>query len=177
MDTSAPADLRLTGAAVSPFTHAEIPDSGDCRRTTDGRQRSAAVNETLHAHERTLLKIGQLIVTIIRNDGSEQVVLQGAVDADVGLDLAFASGALVFDLADPLPDDIVVTVLVNPLGVDEVVVENDILPPLVASLLPSLAGSLASFPLPEFFGLQLSGVEITRNGQFLTLYANLVAGP
>ena len=39
-----------------------------------------------------------------------------------------------------------------------------------------LAGSLASFPLPEFFGLQLSGVEIRRNGQFLTLYANLVAG-
>ncbi|MEO6026050.1 MAG: DUF4215 domain-containing protein [Candidatus Binatia bacterium] len=127
--------------------------------------------------ELTLLKISQLIVTIVRNDGSEQVVLQGAVDADVGLNLAFASGALVFDLSDPLPADIVVTVLVNPLGVEEAGVENDILPPLVASLLPSLAGSLASFPLPEFFGLQLSGVEITRNGQFLTLYANLVTGP
>ena len=65
--------------------------------------------------------------------------------------------------------------LVNPLGVDEAALEADVLPPLVASLLPSVAGSLASFPLPEFFGLSLSGVEISRNGQFMTLYANLVA--
>jgi hypothetical protein len=127
--------------------------------------------------ELTVLKMAQLIVTIVRNDGSQQVVLQGAVDAEVGLDLAFAAGGLVFDLSDPLPGDVTVSIVTNPLGVNETGVEQDVLPPLVGSLLPSLAGSLASFPLPEFFGLQLSGVEITRNGQFLTLYANLVDAP
>ena len=49
------------------------------------------------------------------------------------------------------------------------------LPPLVGALLPSLAGSLASFPLPEFLGLGLSGVESSRTGQFMVLYANLVS--
>jgi hypothetical protein len=127
--------------------------------------------------ELALLRMAQLLVTIVRNDASQQVVLQGAVDAKIGLDLAFAAGALVFDLAEPLPSDVVVTVLVNPLGVDAVAVETEVLPPLVASLLPAVAGSLASFPLPEFFGLALSGVEISRNGQFMTLYANLVPSP
>ena len=51
--------------------------------------------------ELTLLKMSQLIVTIVRNDASQQVVLQGAVDADIGLNLAFAAGALVFDLSEP----------------------------------------------------------------------------
>jgi len=52
-----------------------------------------------------------------------------------------------------------------------------VLPPLVSLLLPDLAGSLASFPLPGFFGLSLNGVEVSRTGQFLSLYANLVPTP
>jgi cysteine-rich repeat protein len=125
--------------------------------------------------ELTLLKMSHLLISLVRNDASQQVVLQGAVDADVGLNLSFASGALVFNLSEPDADDITVAVLSNPLGVNENALEVDVLPPLVASLLPSVAGSLASFPLPEFFGLSLSGVEISRtNGQFLVLYANLV---
>jgi hypothetical protein len=127
--------------------------------------------------ELTLLKMSHLLITLVRNDASPQVVLQGAVDADIGLNLAFAAGALVFDLTEPEADDITVTVLDNPLGVDETALEVDVLPPLVATLLPSVAGSLASFPLPEFFGLSLSGVEISRNGQFMILYANLVDTP
>jgi hypothetical protein len=31
--------------------------------------------------------------------------------------------------------------------------------------------------LPEFFGLQLDGVEVSRTGQFLALYADLTAAP
>jgi hypothetical protein len=125
------------------------------------------------AGELALLKMSHLLITLVRNDASQQVVLQGAVDADIGLNLAFASGALVFDLSEPPAEDITVAVLVNPLGVNEAALEVDVLPPLVAALLPSVAGSLASFPLPEFFGLSLSGVEISRSGQFMILYANL----
>jgi hypothetical protein len=127
--------------------------------------------------ELTLLKIAHLVITIVRNDGSQAVVLQGAVDADIPLDLAFVSGGLAFDLGEPSSDDVTVTVLVNPLGVNEAALETEVLPPLVSTLLPSVAGSLASFPLPEFFGLGLSGVEITRQGQFMALYANLVSSP
>jgi cysteine-rich repeat protein len=127
--------------------------------------------------ELTLLKIAQLLITVVRNDASQTVVLQGAVDADIGLDLAFAAGGLVFDLAAPAADDVAVTVLLNPLGVNEAAVETEVLPPLVSALLPAVAGSLASFPLPEFFGLGLSGVEIARSGQFMALYANLVPTP
>jgi hypothetical protein len=127
--------------------------------------------------ELTLLKLSHLLITLVRNDGSEQVVLEGAVDAEIGLNLGFAAGALVFQLAEPPPEDVTVAVLVNPLGVNEAALEVDVLPPLVASLLPSVAGSLASFPLPEFFGLSLAGVEIARTGQFLVLYADLTPSP
>ena len=84
----------------------------------------------------------------------------------IGLDLAFAAGgARLRSLRRRRADDITVAVLVNPLGVNETALETDVLPPLVGALLPSLAGSLASFPLPEFLGLGLSGVEIARSGQ------------
>ncbi len=129
------------------------------------------------AGELALLKMAQLLIAVVRNDATQTVLLQGTVDAEIGLNLAFSSGALVFDLSEPEADDITVAVLVNPLGVNEAALEVEVLPPLVAALLPSLAGSLASFPLPEFLGLGLSGVEISRNGQFMSLYANLVSTP
>jgi hypothetical protein len=47
----------------------------------------------------------------------------------------------------------------------------------VSLLLPDLASSLATFPLPSFFGLSLSGVEVSRSGEFLSLFANLEASP
>ena len=43
--------------------------------------------------------------------------------------------------------------------------------------LPSLADSLGSFPLPTFLGLQLLGVEVERQGQFLSLFLDLVPAP
>jgi hypothetical protein len=121
-----------------------------------------------------VLKISQILVSIVKNDASQQVVLRGAVDANIALDIAFASGALVFDLTPPAPSDITVAVLTNVLGVNETSLEQDVLPPLVAQLLPSLASSLASFPLPSFLGLDLSGVEIARQGEFFSVYVNLV---
>jgi hypothetical protein len=48
---------------------------------------------------------------------------------------------------------------------------------LLPDVLPALGDGLGAFPLPEFFGLQLSGVEVSRNGQFYTLFADLAAVP
>ena len=66
--------------------------------------------------------------------------------------------------------------LTNPLGADEAQVEA-VLPALVQPLIPSLAGALSGFPLPQFFGLSLQGVEVSRSGQFLALFANLAPVP
>jgi len=48
---------------------------------------------------------------------------------------------------------------------------------LLPTVLPSLGDGLGAFPLPEFFGLKLNGVDVSRNGQFYTLFADLVPGP
>ena len=127
--------------------------------------------------ELATLKFAQLLVSIVKNDGSNFEVLRGAVDAKLGMNFAFASNALQFNLSTPATSDITVAVLKNVLGVNETALEQDVLPPLIATLVPSLAGGLGSFPLPEFFGLNLSGLEVTRSGEFLSLYVNLVPGP
>jgi len=123
--------------------------------------------------ELATLKLSHLIVSIVKNDGSNLEVLRGAVDAKMGMNFTFVTGGLNFNLATPLNSDITVAVLQNILGVNEAALEQDVLPPLIASLIPSLAGGLGSFPLPEFLGLQLSGLEVARSGEFMTLYVNL----
>ncbi len=119
------------------------------------------------------LKLSHLLVSIVKNDGSNLEVLRGAVDAKMGMNFAFVSGGLNFNLATPTNSNIQVAVLKNVLGVNEAALEQDVLPPLIASLIPSLAGGLGSFPLPEFLGLHLAGLEVARSGEFLTLYVNL----
>ncbi len=127
--------------------------------------------------ELTELKIAQVLANIVQDDGSEEIVLQGAFDARIGMDLEFAPGGLGIVLSPPLAGGITVAIINNPLGVDEVALETTILPPLVSVLLPDLASSLASFPLPEFLGLELSGVEVSKNGEFLSLFADLSPAP
>ncbi len=127
--------------------------------------------------ELATLKMSHLIVSVVKNDGSNLEVLRGAVDAKLGMNFTFVSGGLNFNLSTPGTSDIVVAVLNNLLGVNEAALEQDVLPPLIATLIPSLAGGLGSFPLPEFFGLSLSGLQVARSGEFLSLYVNLVPTP
>ncbi|MDG2306645.1 MAG: DUF4215 domain-containing protein [Candidatus Binatia bacterium] len=127
--------------------------------------------------ELTELKVAQVLANIVQNDGSEEIVLSGAFDTNIGMDLEFAPGGLGIVLSAPLAGDITVAIIHNPLGVDEVALETTVLPPLVSVLLPDLASSLASFPLPEFLGLNLSGVEVSKNDEFLSLFADLSPAP
>jgi hypothetical protein len=127
--------------------------------------------------ELATLKLAHLLVSIVKNDGSNLEVLRGAVDAKLGMNFAFVSGGLQFNLSTPTPTNVTVAVLKNVLGVNETALETDVLPPLIATLIPSLAGGLGNFPLPEFFGLNLSGLEVARSGEFLSLYVNLVPAP
>jgi hypothetical protein len=109
------------------------------------------------------------------------VPLAGIFDARVGLEMAFddVTGSLSFQLASADPDDIEIVITRNPdvMDVNETLLEELILPNVLAAALPSLASSLGQFPLPSFLDLQLQGVEVARQGDFLSIFADLVPGP
>ncbi|CAA0078475.1 Uncharacterised protein [Halioglobus japonicus] len=131
------------------------------------------------AGELALLKIAQLHLKVevdVTFQG-ETGVLDAAemmMDADVGIDLTVdeSTGSLVFELAAPSPFDVSVKSVENPLGANLASVEA-LLPHVVGSFLPALAGGLGGFPLPSFLGLSLDVVEVARNGEMLTIYADL----
>ena len=121
------------------------------------------------------LRIAQLIAEIVVNPGNnETVVIRIAGDLRTGLNLTFnnATGALEFGIADPQPSDVNVVVIYNPIHTDEATLQQ-LLPQLLTSALPLLGDSLGSFPIPSLFGLAPSGVEVSRNGQFMSIFMNL----
>ncbi|MFT4520419.1 MAG: hypothetical protein ACI9JM_002822 [Halioglobus sp.] len=126
--------------------------------------------------ELALLKIAQLNMSAIVTDpeGTDIEAADLMLDADVGIDLSFdpATGTLVFVLAEPDPSFITAKAIENPFGSDLSAVEA-LLPHVVGTFLPALAGGLGSFPLPSFLGLSLDVVQVARNGEMLTIYANL----
>jgi hypothetical protein len=50
---------------------------------------------------------------------------------------------------------------------------GDFLPGVIAQVLPSLVSSLREFRLPAFLNLQLQGVEVSAQGEFMSLFADL----
>jgi hypothetical protein len=124
------------------------------------------------------LKIAALSLEIVEI-GTNQTVLAGAVDARMGLDLSFddLTGSLVFGLSEPLPTDVSAAITLNNVGADIPTLETAVLPSVIAAVLPSLASNLGEFPLPEFLGLELQGVEVSRSGEFMSLFADLVPVP
>ena len=129
------------------------------------------------AGELTELKVSHVTLDIIE-PGPNKVWLSGVLDARMGMNLAFLpdGSGLSISLSPPAISDLAVVVLENPLGANESQVET-VLPALIQPLIPSLAGALSGFPLPQFFGLSLQGVEVSRSGQFLSLFANLAPAP
>lgn len=129
------------------------------------------------AGELTELKVAQVILNIVE-PGSETVWLRGALDTRLGFNMSFLpdGSGLAMTISEPPPADIVIAVIDNLIGASESQVET-VLPALIRPLIPQLAGALAGFPLPQFFGLTLQGVEVSRNGQFLSLFANLAPAP
>lgn len=128
--------------------------------------------------ELTQLKIAHFQMKIV-DAATEKVWLAGAIDLPLGMNLAFApdGSGLAINLTEPQPADLTIAIIENPLGANATDVEQNILPSLIAPLVPDLAGAMAGFPLPEFFGFQLQGAEVSRSGQFLSLYADLVPAP
>jgi len=123
------------------------------------------------------LKIAHFALQIVE-PGPDVVWLEGGLDLVLGMDLAFLPEGSGLDISIGEPDaaDVSLTILDNPLGVNAAHVES-VLPGVITPLIPDLAGALSGFPLPQFFGLSIDGVEVSRNGEFLSLFANLSAGP
>ncbi|MCW5889977.1 MAG: hypothetical protein KIT14_05435 [bacterium] len=120
------------------------------------------------------LRMAQVRVEFVQDAGlpTETIHLELAVDTRLGLELAFQPGGIGFVLTPPQATDVVVALLSNPLGVAEAALQAFI-PGVMASFLPDIAGALESFPLPEFVGLSLSGLEVSRNGQYYSIFADL----
>ncbi len=127
--------------------------------------------------ELTELRVAQVLASLVTDDGTEQVALTAAFDAQLGMNLQFVSDALGVVLTPPAAGGVQIAIIENPLNVNETALENDVLPPLVGTLIPDLASSLSSFPLPTFFGLELDGVEVSRTGLFMSMYARLNPAP
>jgi cysteine-rich repeat protein len=129
------------------------------------------------AGELTELKIAQVQIDIVQVSNSK-VWMRGYLDGRLGLNLAFLpdGSGLAITVATPAASDLTIAIIGNPLDANETTVET-VLPAIIRPLIPSLAGALSGFPLPQFFGLQLQGLEVSRQGQFLSLYANLTPVP
>ena len=118
------------------------------------------------------LRMGHVLANLVKTDNN-QVLVSVAVDARVGLNLDFVGGQLNFLVGELQPANLGVTLLVNRIGANDGQLTS-LLRYLVPQLFPLLAGSLGSFPIPAFFGMDLSPVEVGKAGDFLAIYADLV---
>jgi hypothetical protein len=127
--------------------------------------------------ELTELRLSHINVAILE-PANGTVWLSGAFDVRLGLDMDFLpdGSGLAMRIAVPEASDTAMTVIYNPLGTNEAQLE-EVLPSVFRPLIPDLAGALSGFPIPQFFGLQLQGVEVSKNGSFLALFANLTPTP
>jgi len=121
------------------------------------------------------LRVGQIEGRLVE-EALGQTLISFAVDAKLGLDMTFADGSLSFDLGTLTSQDIGVDILVNQFLIPTQGLENLLLF-LLPTVLPQLADSLGTFPLPDFLGLQLDLVEISKNGEYMSLFVNLSPGP
>jgi hypothetical protein len=100
------------------------------------------------------------------------------VDFRAGLDFTFddETSELVPTIGTVAAGDIEVDIVNNTVmtNADQLAL---ILEFLLPAVLPSLGASLGSFPLPQFLGLDLHGVSVEQNGEFVSLFADLVAAP
>ena len=104
------------------------------------------------------------------------VLLAGSIDVIVGVEATYGVAGLTFEVTPPVPGNLTVTLLENPLFVAPATLDS-ILPTLVGLAVPLIAESLGSFPIPDFLGLELSAVDIAREGDYTSLYFDLSPVP
>ncbi|MBY0276760.1 hypothetical protein K2Z84_15585 [Candidatus Binatia bacterium] len=122
-----------------------------------------------------VVSIAKLVIDA-QGGTTESEQLRLAIDARAGVNLTLANGALAATLGTLQPGDLTITVLANPIGADETLLE--VAGPIVlASELPEIVGTAASFPIPSLLDLSLQAKAIQRKAGYLVLFANLVPQP
>jgi len=123
------------------------------------------------------LRVGGLNVSVYEPVQGTTVV-SAQVDFRAGLEFAFddLTGALVPTLSPVLAGDIDVGITENPIHTNPGTL-SFLLEALLPAVLPSVGDTLGAFPLPDFLGLSLQSVAVERNGEFVSLFVDLVPGP
>jgi len=126
------------------------------------------------AGELALVRLGGLEAEVVLlQGGAELVALRIALNVDIGSEIDFVDGVIVFDLSPTTANDVEFTIFNNLLGADEAGLQL-LVPTLVDQALPSLEDSLEGFPLPDFLGIELSKVDVDRNGEFFSVYFDML---
>ncbi len=167
----APITAALLGALVPEFQF--LPPSSLLRFEITPTMAPIITGEPGPAGELAQLHVQQLVLAVKPID-VDAAFIEVAVDASLGLELTVDPQGLAVDINPPAPGDIDWAILTNRMGTDELTLDA-LVPLLVQLAVPELAGSLGSFPLPDFLGLQLGLVDVDRNGEFLSLYLDLSA--
>jgi hypothetical protein len=123
------------------------------------------------------LRMGGLNVELYE-PSNDVVLVDGQIDFRAGLDFAFddMAGELVPTLGTVAAGDISVDIVGNTIMTNPTQLAT-VLEFLLPSVLPTLGDSLGSFPLPQFLGLDLQSVAVEQNGEFISLFADLVQSP
>src|SRR5262249_31026273 len=118
------------------------------------------------------LRIAQMYGDIISpSDGT--LYLRIAADIRTGFNASFdsASGNLAFSVSTPQLSDVGVVVLDNPIGTTQDL--QSILPPLLVQAFSGIGDAFGGFPIPQFFGIQPTVVQVGKAGSFLAVYLRL----
>jgi hypothetical protein len=121
------------------------------------------------------LRVGHLLLELRDpTPGVNESLLIVAIDFRAGLELLIddATDQLAPTITTVSPEDVTVSILSNLVQTNEATLQAA-LPTLLQVALPALGSSLGSFPVPSFLDLELDPVEISRNGAFMSIFANL----
>ncbi|NNL65643.1 MAG: hypothetical protein HKP30_05330 [Myxococcales bacterium] len=123
------------------------------------------------------LRVGGLALEV-RDTVLDAVVISGELDFRGGLNFTFDSmtSELVPSIGTVTSGDITVDIVNNTVMTNPTQLAT-ILSFLLPAVLPTLGDSLGSFPLPTFLGLSLQGVGVEANGEFISLFVDLVQVP
>ena len=109
----------------------------------------------------------------IRSTDDNKVFLELVLDFRTGVGMVLQNGGLAFTFAPPAAGDLTATITQNPNNLPDALVQQ-VFQQLSPQVFASVQDVLPSFPLPQFAGLNLSLVEISRVGSGFVLFADLV---
>ncbi len=123
------------------------------------------------AGELALMHVPHLVIKM-KPVSTNVPLVEVVVDAQVGLDFAFVAGELAVTIGSVAPGSIHIDIIDNRINTNETVLAS-VLGFTLDTALPSLADSFGSFPIPSLLGLTTTPVEVSRAGEFISLFLDV----